>query len=231
LNRIVSWFPDRIEYEADQRHAEIITKMAGLESNSRPITTTGDRTREGDETELGATDTTKYRAIVARANYMSQDRSDVKFAVKELSRKMAKPRIKDWELMKKLARYLKGVPRLVQVFKEQEMPKYINTWCDSDYAGCLETRKSTTGRIVMFGNHAIKHWPSTQSLISISSGEAEYYGCVRAASHGLGIKSLLADLGVTEKRLRVKNDASVAKSLAARRGLGGIRHIEVNQLY
>ena len=83
----------------------------------------------------------------------------------------------------------------------------------------------------MFGNHAIKHWASTQSLISISSREAEYYGCVRAASHGLGIKSMLGDLGVEGKRLRVKTDASVAKSLASRRGLGGIRHIEVNQLW
>ena len=83
----------------------------------------------------------------------------------------------------------------------------------------------------MFGNHVIKHWSSTQSLVSISSGEAGYYGCGRAASNGLGVKSLLADLGVTGKRLRVKTDASVAKSLAARRGLGGIRHIEVNQLW
>ena len=83
----------------------------------------------------------------------------------------------------------------------------------------------------MFGEHVIKHWSSTQTLISLSSGEAEYYGCVRAGSHGLGIKSMLSDLGVKEKRLRVKTDASVAKSLASRRGLGGIRHIEVNQLW
>ena len=39
------------------------------------------------------------------------------------------------------------------------------------------------------------------------------------------------DLGISNKRLRVKTDASVAKSLASRRGLGGIRHIEVNQLW
>ena len=83
----------------------------------------------------------------------------------------------------------------------------------------------------MFGNHSIKHWSSTQTLIALSSGEAEYYGCVRAASHLLGIKSMMQDLGSTGKRLRVKTDASVAKSLASRRGLGGIRHIEVNQLW
>ena len=42
---------------------------------------------------------------------------------------------------------------------------------------------------------------------------------------------MLGDLRVTGKRLRIKTDASVGKSLAARRGLGGIRHIEVNQLW
>ena len=83
----------------------------------------------------------------------------------------------------------------------------------------------------MFGEHIIKHWSSTQTLISLSSGEAEYYGCVRGGSHGLGVKSMLADLGIKGKRLRIKTDASVAKSLASRRGLGGIRHIEVNQLW
>ena len=83
----------------------------------------------------------------------------------------------------------------------------------------------------MFGKHAIKHWSSTQSLIALSSGEAEYYGCVRAASQLLGIKSIMGDLGISNKRLRVKTDASVAKSLASRRGLGGIRHIEVNMLW
>ena len=83
----------------------------------------------------------------------------------------------------------------------------------------------------MFGTHAIKHLSSTQTLISLSSGEAQYYGCVRAASRGLGVKSMLVDLGVKGKRLRVKTDASVAKGLVARRGLGCIRHIEVNQLW
>ena len=117
---------------------------------------------------------------------------------------------------------------MLRLSKELEI---LDVWSDTDHAGCLETRKSTTGGVVMFGTHVIKHWASTQTLISLSTGEAEYYGCVRAGSHGLGIKSMLEDLGVLEKRLRIKTDASVAKSLASRRGLGGVRHIEVNQLW
>ena len=42
---------------------------------------------------------------------------------------------------------------------------------------------------------------------------------------------MLSGLGVTVKRLGTKTDASVAKNLASRRGLGGIRHIEVSQLW
>ena len=124
-----------------------------------------------------------------------------------------------------------GIPRIVTKYEYQKNYKIIDVWSDTDHAGCLETRKSTTGGIVMFGNHSIKHWSTTQTLIALSSGEAEYYGCVRAGSHLLGISSMMQDLGISKKRLRIKTDASVAKSLASRRGLGGIRHIEVNQLW
>ena len=162
---------------------------------------------------------------------MSIDRSDTRFAVKELARRMSKPRNIDYKQLIHFGRYLRGKPRVINHFGYQKDWKIMDVWSDTDHAGCYETRKSTTGGIVMFGTHAIKHWSSTQTLISFSSGEAEYYGCVRAAAHGLGVKSMLQDLGVTGKRLRVKTDASVAKSLASRRGLGGIRHIEVNQLW
>ena len=144
---------------------------------------------------------------------------------------MSKPRQVDWKQLMLFGRYLRGKMRVITQYKYQKNFKIIDVWTDTDHAGCLETRKSTTGGIVMFGEHAINHWSSTQSLVSLSSGEAEYYGCVRAGSNSLGIRSMLKDLGVDNKRLRVKTDASVAKSLASRRGLGGIRHIEVNQLW
>ena len=235
LNRVIEWTAEGINIEGDQRHAEIIIKQLGLEE-ARPLSTPGERIKpqeltEDDIKELSPQDATIFRAVVARGNYLSIDRSDTRFAIKELARRMAKPRNVDYKQLIHFGRYLRGKPRVINHFGYQKDWKIMDVWSDTDHAGCLETRKSTTGGIVMFGTHAIKHWSSTQSLISLSSGEAEYYGCVRAASHGLGVKSMLADLGVTGKRLRVKTDASVAKSLASRRGLGGIRHIEVNQLW
>ena len=161
---------------------------------------------------------------------MAQDRSDVQFAVKELCRAMSEPSQADWLALKRLARYLISRKRVVIHYKYQHMPDNIDVWTDTDYAGCRVSRKSTSGGIVMMGSHIIKAWSSTQANIALSSGEAEYYGLVKGASVGLGMKSMLSDLGI-DCKLRVSTDASAAKGIASRRGLGKVRHIEVHQLW
>ena len=82
----------------------------------------------------------------------------------------------------------------------------------------------------MWGDHIIKSWSKTQSVIALSSGEAEYYGMVRGASEGLGIQSVLRDFEINVE-LTLKSDASAAIAIASRRGLGKVRHIEVCQLW
>ena len=75
-------------------------------------------------------------------------------------------------------------------------------------------------------------WSNTQAIIALSSGEAEFYGAVKAGSIGLGLKSIMKDMGVECKlKLKVKTDSSAAKGIASREGLGKVRHIEVNQLW
>ena len=46
------------------------------------------------------------------------------------------------------------------------------------------------------GNHVVRGWSNTQSIVILSSGESEYYGLVRGSSVAIGTKSLLEDLGV-----------------------------------
>ena len=75
LNRVVTWTDGGIEYEADQRHAEIIVKSLGMQADSKGVATPGSR-REWtpeDEKELSTEDATAYRACVARGNYLTQD--------------------------------------------------------------------------------------------------------------------------------------------------------------
>ena len=82
----------------------------------------------------------------------------------------------------------------------------------------------------MFGSHCVKSWSTTQATIALSSGEAEYYGVVKASSIGLGCRALLHDLHVRFK-VHVHTDAEAAKGIASRTGLGRTRHIEVHYLW
>ena len=175
-------------------------------------------------------DATMYRALVARANYLAQDRADICFAVKELCKKMSNPEQSDWESLKRLGRYLLNKTRLIVRYEYQPMPEAVDVIVDTDFAGCPTTRKSTNGGIVKHGEHCLKTWSSNQAVIALSSGEAEYYGIVKGASNAMGITGMLCDLGVSQS-VAVSTDSSAAKGIANRRGLGKVRHVELSELW
>jgi hypothetical protein len=76
----------------------------------------------------------------------------------------------------------------------------------------------------------LKTWSSTQAVMALSSGEAEFYAALKGCSVGLGMKSIAADLGI-ELRIRMFTDSAAAKGIMTRRGLGKLRHIEVGYLW
>ena len=103
-----------------------------------------------------------------------------------------------------------GKPRAVCWFKRQNKPGFIEGWSDSDWAGCLETRKSTSGGLLKWGSHILKCWSVTQNVIATSSGEAEFYAMVKTASQSLGMKVMMEDLGM---RSQIKIITDVFQSL------------------
>ena len=230
LNRVVTWTAEGLEYEADQRHAEIIVDHLGLATSAKAVTTPSTKRGSEDSPVLSQEEATKYRALVARANYLAQDRVDIGYPVKELCRKMSKPTTADWEALKRLGRYLIDKTRSVIGFPYQGEPDALEVYVDTDHAGCLETRKSTSGGVIMHGCHGIKTWSATQQVIALSSGEAEYYGMVKGAGNALGLAGVFRDMGI-KHGIVLYTDSSAAKGISSRRGLGKLRHVELNELW
>ena len=146
LNRVLSWGRDGIQYEADQRHADIVVDELGLKE-SKPVSTPGskedvDRMPLDLGEPLNPTHSTQYRALAARLNYLALDRPDIQFATKEAAKYMSAPSEGNWLLMKRIGRYLKGNPRLVQMFRWQSATRALHTYTDSDWAGDKVSRKS-----------------------------------------------------------------------------------------
>ena len=76
----------------------------------------------------------------------------------------------------------------------------------------------------------LKTWSRTQKSISLSSGEAEYNALVGGAAEALGLQSVSHELG-WDLEIRLWSDAKAARGMAARRGLGKTRHVEVKMLW
>ena len=134
------------------------------------------------------------------------------------------------ERIKRLGRYLKGKPRLVQWFEWRPAMDTITTYGVVDWVGCKATRKSTSGGCVTIGRHTIKTWSKTQSFIALSSGESELYAALRAAAEIMGILSIGKDFG-WELRGEAHGDASAALGVIHRQGFGKTRYTQAALLW
>ena len=222
-----------IEWESDPRHLEILMSSLKIEGSSKSLgQPSAKQEKTADLTPLSASRKAEYRSNTMRLAYVAQDRPDIQYASKELARHMNDPTQWDESQLKRAVRYLKGCGRLVQQFKQQAVPRQVVVCTDSDFAGCVRTRKSTSCCMVFYGLHLWRSTSTTQAVISLSSGEAEFYSAVKGASVGIGITSLLRDFGVTmPEPIRLRVDSTACLGMAGRKGAGRVRHIHTPCLW
>jgi hypothetical protein len=88
-------------------------------------------------------------------------------------------------------------------------------YVDADYAGCIDTRRSTTGYVFTFGSGSISWASKLQSVVSLSTYEAEYTAIVHAAKEAIWLTYLLEDIGFGSVRpMRINTDSQPAMNLA-----------------
>lgn len=126
-------------------------------------------------------------------------------------------------------RYRVHSPRVVYRCDFATETNEMTICVDSDFAGCIRTRHSTSGGMVFVGHCLVKHWGTTQTTVALSSGETELVGVVKGAAQGVGFQASAADLGISFK-IKVMSDPTAAISICRRRGLGRASHIAVSDV-
>jgi hypothetical protein len=142
----------------------------------------------------------------------------------------SKPTVKDWAKLKRIGRYLIGKPRLVYKYEFQEDVHVLTAYSDANWASNAGDRRSTSGGVILHGSHYIKSWSRTQSLVALSSAEAELYGIVKCSSEVLGFKSIIQDMDRQFGAI-LYSVASAALGVIQRQGLGKLRHIDCSYLF
>ena len=159
-----------------------------------------------------------YQELVGCLIYMmTSTRPDLSFSVSKLATKMSNPSQRDWEAAKDVLRFVKGTVDHKLVFCKSQKEPHIIGYCDADWAGSRD-RKSTTGYVYMTDeSSAFICWKTRkQSIVALSSCEAEYIAMAHAVQEGLFLQKMFADLYGknvnTSITLHVDNQGAVALS-------------------
>ncbi|KAE8708925.1 Serine/threonine-protein kinase HT1 [Hibiscus syriacus] len=140
-----------------------------------------------------------YSNVVGCLMYaMVCTRPDLAHDVSQVCKYMSKPGKQHWEAVKWIFRYLKGTVGHGIIFGSQRDNPLVVGYVDSDYASDLDNRRSTTGYVFTIGGGPIC-WKSTvQSVVALSTTEAEYMAAAEAAKEALWLTGLVKELGVQQ---------------------------------
>ena len=139
---------------------------------------------------------------------------------------MSNPNQQSLARLKRLARYLKRERQCGQLFEYGVLTEELTVFTDSDWAGCKETRNSSSAGVLMLGRHTLKAYTRKQKVIAKSSAEAELYAAALGASEAKGVQSLMLDLGFTVKPV-LAIDAKATEHILHRQGIGKLKPIDV----
>ncbi|CAM8978530.1 unnamed protein product [Rhodiola kirilowii] len=140
-----------------------------------------------------------YDVVVGSVMYcMLCTRPDLAFAISVLSRFMANPGENHWHAMKFLLKYLNNTKNLGLVYACNGQKSDLFGYVDSDYASNRDNRKSTTGLFVTWFGNCISWKSQLQSVVALSSTEAEFIAAIEAAKEAVWLKGLLSEITLTD---------------------------------
>lgn len=152
---------------------------------------------KSDQTYDDATGSIPYREAVGSLLFAARvSRPDIEFSVNRASQFLTKYGRQQWLEVKNIIRYLKGTLDYGIVFSDSGSEHTLVGYTDADYAGCIETRKSTSGFVFMLNGGPIAWSSQRQPVVSLSTTEAEYIALAHGVKECIWLKRMLTELGI-----------------------------------
>lgn len=140
-----------------------------------------------------------YRAVVGALMYLvTCTRPDLAFVVGQLSRFVDEPSEQHVGVLKKVLRYLITTKRTGIRYDKRHagigVGVYLHGFSDSNWAGDLETRKSTTGHVFTVSGGAVTCASRRQTITAQSTAEAEYVAAAEVSMEGKALLNIVVDI-------------------------------------
>ncbi|XP_041011264.1 secreted RxLR effector protein 161-like [Juglans microcarpa x Juglans regia] len=160
-------------------------------------------------------------------------RPDIAFAVGMLGRYQSDPGLDHWRATKKIMRYFQGTKEYMLMYRRTDNLEVIG-YLDSDFAGCIDSRKSTLGYIFFMAAGVVSWRSAKQTLTTTSTMEAEFVSYFEVTSHGVWLKSFISGFRIMDSissLLRICCDNSSVVFMAKNNKSGSrSKHIDIKYL-
>ena len=156
-----------------------------------------------------------YCSLIGSLRYLTHTRLNLLFSVGIPSRYMENPSQEHYNGVKRVLRYIKGTEDCGLFCKKGDLKGELIGYSDSDFAGDCNDRKSTSGHIFFFGGMAVSWSSQKQSIVALSSCEAEYVAATTATCQAMWINRLIRELTSNEEltvKLLVDNESAITLS-------------------
>ncbi|XP_020413022.1 uncharacterized protein LOC109947444 [Prunus persica] len=152
--------------------------LKGCKSVATPLVA-NERLCKEDGSDMA--DESEYRQIVGSLLYLTATRPDIMFASSLLARIMHNPTKKHIGTAKRVLRYVEDTLDYGVEFKKGKAATLIG-YCDSDWAGSEDDRRSTSGYVFTLGSGMFSWASIKQNTVALSTAEAEYVSAAEATS-------------------------------------------------
>lgn len=159
-------------------------------------------------------DASQYRSIIGSLRYLVNTRPDIAYYVGIVSRFMEAPGKQHWAAVKQILRYVQGTKSYGCVYKSGGKEEIVG-YSDSDLAGDVVDRKSTTGTVFFLGSSVVSWASQKQNIVALSSCEAEYVAASTGACQAIWLSRLLGEITGKDPqkvKLLVDNKSVIALS-------------------
>ena len=177
--------------------------------NCRPVATpleAGRKFQKASDNDKLFHDISLYQQAIGCLTYASTTtRPDIAAAVSTLSQYMSKPSVDHWTGVKRVLRYIRGTINHGLCFSADNDNVLVG-FSDSDWAGDIDTRRSTSGYTFFLGKSLISWSSRKQATVAKSSTEAEYVALSGATQETIWLRRLLNDINFTTDHPTVINE-------------------------
>ncbi|KAG7188181.1 hypothetical protein KM043_017675 [Ampulex compressa] len=181
-------------YLSQEDYIDKILNKFGLEECNTSRTPASCQQNLNEYEDSQAVDKTHYQELIGSIMYLAVGtRPDISFTVSYLSQYCKEPGKVHLEAVKRVYRYMKGTKELVLKFDRQELEIQAST--DASWNSTADA-KSYSGYIVKMGNNSIGWKSRKQSLVTMSTCEAELIAICEGAREVLWLRNLLNSLNV-----------------------------------